>query len=182
MSLFCRWLARGIICLGVVAGVVGCSSTIRYARTASHVKREPVMHRAVSNASVRQPVYSAKADDRLSAVISSYLGTPYRYGGISRQGLDCSGFVHVVFKDVYHLSLPHTTRKLRRLGLKVALSSAQRGDLVFFSGGVWGRVNHVGIYLGEGLFAHASSSKGVTYSTLQDPYYKKHVVELRRVV
>lgn len=99
--------------MGIMSAFSGCSSTIRYAREGSQAHHKPVMHHAGSKNYVRQPVYGAKTDDRLSVVISSYLGTPYRYGGLSQQGLDCSGFVHVVFRDVYQLSLPHTTGALR---------------------------------------------------------------------
>jgi cell wall-associated NlpC family hydrolase len=118
---------------------------------------------------------------RLRSIIKSYLGVPYRYGGTSRRGLDCSGFVNVVFKELNRARVPRTTRRLRKLGKQVPLGQAALGDLVFFRMGSRGTVDHVGIWVGEGRFAHASQSKGITYSRIDQEYYRKRFAYLRRV-
>ena len=119
--------------------------------------------------------------DKLQQVVESYLGTPYRYGEKSRSGIDCSGFVSTVFRKVYDLQLPHSSKKIREYGVRVSLRRARPGDLVFFRGGYLRRINHVGIYMGEGRFIHASSSRGVIYSELEEEYYKRRFAEIRRV-
>jgi cell wall-associated NlpC family hydrolase len=118
---------------------------------------------------------------RLNAVIASYIGTRYRIGGMSRKGVDCSGFVCLVFREVNHTKLGRSTAKLHRYGYSVSRERARVGDLVFFRGGIWNTVNHVGIYLGKGKFAHASSSRGVMYSSLDEKYFRDHFVDIRRI-
>jgi len=119
--------------------------------------------------------------NRLKEIVDSYLGTPYRWGGNTRNGIDCSGLVNEVFKELNHAKLPRTSRRLAKLGVKINRRSARPGDLVFFRTGVFKRVNHVGIYFENGLFAHASSKKGVIYSSLDDTYYKKHFYCIRKI-
>jgi hypothetical protein len=118
---------------------------------------------------------------RLTKIIDSYLGVKYRYGGTSRRGMDCSGFVYVVFKQLAHATLPRSTRGLRRIGAPVSLQRARPGDLIFFRGGLFNRINHVGIYIENRRFAHASSKKGVTYSSLDETYYSRHFAGVRRI-
>lgn len=119
---------------------------------------------------------SGTEDPRLIAEVSSWLGVPYRYGGFSRAGADCSGFVWTVFRSAYNLDLPRTTeeqawhtRKLRRRRLRV-------GDLVFFRTQSRWKISHVGIYLGNDKFIHASTSRGVIVSDLDEPYYARTFV------
>jgi probable lipoprotein NlpC len=119
--------------------------------------------------------------DRVAKVAASYLGTRYRYGGMKRSGTDCSGFVCMVYRDVCHAKLPHSSAKQHALGRKVALHEAQCGDLVFFRGGIFNRINHVGIVISGKKFIHASSRNGVIYSSLDDAYYRQHFVEARRI-
>jgi cell wall-associated NlpC family hydrolase len=119
--------------------------------------------------------------DRLESIIKRHIGTPYRYGGMSRRGMDCSGFVNVVFSELNHARLPRTSRAMSRLGKPVASTDARAGDLVFFRGGIFKRINHVGIYIGDGRFAHASRKKGVICSELDSEYYRKHFAGIRRL-
>ena len=104
-----------------------------------------------------------KDDLPLLEEVSRWLGTPYRYGGTTRTGADCSGFVGAVYKNVYHKSLQRTVGRLKP------------GDLVFFNFSKRKKrtLNHVGIYLKNGYFAHASTSKGVMVNHLSENYYKK---------
>jgi len=120
-------------------------------------------------------------ESRLITIIDSYLGIPYRYGGTNRKGLDCSGFVYLVFRELNRARMPRSTRRLKRVGRIVPRREAKPGDLVFFWTSVPGRVNHVGICVGNGRFVHASSSKGVTYSDLDSKYFRRHFVFVRRI-
>lgn len=105
----------------------------------------------------------------LRAAIRTWLGTPHRLGGMSRGGIDCSGLVVTVYDDLYGMRLPRTTRGLLQSGRRVGRDALAGGDLVFFQPD--GKFNHVGIYLGRGEFAHASSSRGVIISRMDDPFW-----------
>ncbi len=120
-------------------------------------------------------------EDRLRKIINSYIGVRYKDGGMSRNGFDCSGFVAVVFRELNRARLPRSTGKLKSLGKQVSPDDARVGDLVFFRGGVFGMINHVGIYLGNRTFAHSSSTRGVSYDKLDDDYYLEHFAMIRRI-
>ncbi|KAA0874702.1 NlpC/P60 family protein [Nitrincola tapanii] len=109
----------------------------------------------------------------------SWAGTPYRLGGTDRSGIDCSGFVREVFSNVYALDLPRSTDEQVHLGAEVSRQALQPSDLVFFRTGATQR--HVGIYLGEGKFLHASTSRGVIISRLDNPYWKRNYWTARRL-
>ncbi len=111
----------------------------------------------------------------------TFLGTPYRFGGASRYGMDCSGLVLRVYNDVYGIKLPHNTYKLYKRGRTIPLRNLKIGDLVFFSEKQRNRLSHVGIYMGNGYFIHASSSSGVIMSRLNSRYYKKHCIGAKRI-
>lgn len=109
----------------------------------------------------------------LIRTVADWIGTPYRYGGNTQRGADCSGFVLVVYRDVYGKRLPRTTREMDRESSRIRRRRLQEGDLVFFrTKGLFG-VNHVGIYLGNGYFAHSSTSRGVIVSHLEENYYDR---------
>ncbi|NTU58577.1 MAG: NlpC/P60 family protein [Chlorobiaceae bacterium] len=102
--------------------------------------------------------------------IEALKGSRYRYGGNNLEGFDCSGFVKYIYSSSFRIALPRSSSELALLGPIVSRSRLRPGDLVFFSteGEV---VDHVGIYIGEGRFAHASSTEGVSIASLQQPYY-----------
>ena len=113
----------------------------------------------------------ASANSATSVVNTAraYIGTPYVYGGTTTSGFDCSGYIQYVFKQA-GISLPRTTGQLHALGTSVAKSELKAGDLVFFNTSGKG-VSHAGIYIGSKNFIHASSSKGVMISSINDPAY-----------
>ncbi len=121
-------------------------------------------------------------EDKLRRIVASYLGVRYKTGGMDRHGFDCSGFVVVVFRELCRARLPRSTKELRRFGREVSRKDARPGDLVFVKGGAFNSINHVGIYMGNGTFVHASSSKGIRYDRLDDEYYTNHFAMIRRVV
>lgn len=102
---------------------------------------------------------------------ADWKGTRYQYGGQSRDGVDCSGFVQLTYKQQFGVSLPRTTKLQAKLGPEVSRKKLQVGDLVFFQTGI--HVRHVGMYVGNQQFLHASSSKGVTISRMDTAYWSK---------
>ncbi|HDM8159672.1 TPA: C40 family peptidase [Vibrio harveyi] len=106
-------------------------------------------------------------------------GTPYRLGGTKKSGIDCSAFVQKAFVEAYKMSLPRTTRQQSKQGVEMSWSGAQQGDLVFFK--TKRSTYHVGIYLGNKQFMHASTSKGVIISRIDNPYWASKFWQVRRV-
>ena len=133
------------------------------------------------NGCARTPVASPPATPAsLSAVdlAASMVGKPYRYGGATPQGFDCSGLVYYSYQRV-GMNVPRSTERQRKQSRAVT-STPTRGDLVFFN--QEGRnSSHVGIVLGDNRFVHApSSGKYVRVDSLSDPYWRKHLVDVRR--
>ena len=118
--------------------------------------------------------------DRAAAHAAKMVGKPYKYGGASPSGFDCSGLVLFSYQQA-GVALPHNTSQQRRLSQHVKLAELKRGDLLFFD--QEGKKNsHVGIYLGERRFVHApSSGKHVRTDSLDAAYWKKHFSEARRI-
>lgn len=108
------------------------------------------------------------------------MGVPYVWGGVSPSGFDCSGFTQFVLKK-NGISIPRVTSDQYGAGVAVSKSNLRVGDLVFFTTYKAGP-SHVGFYLGDGKFIHASSSKGVTISSLDSSYYSSRYIGARRVI
>jgi len=115
----------------------------------------------------------------LEKVYKKYKGTPYLYGGTTSHGFDCSGFVQRAYMDAFKKKLPRTTKAMMKYGKKINKSALKIGDLVFFH--PTRRYYHVGIYMGDGVFMHASSSRGVMKSNLSLKYWQKSYVMSRRI-
>ncbi|WP_410772402.1 C40 family peptidase [Fontibacillus sp. BL9] len=124
---------------------------------------------------------SAFADTTLNSVVKSVYGTPYKYGGVTTNGFDCSGFTRYVFKKM-GIDLARVSGAQYKQGTAVAKSQLKAGDLVFFNTLGKGKVSHVGIYLGDDKFAHASSSKGIRTDKLSNSYYKTRYVGAKRIL
>jgi murein DD-endopeptidase len=107
------------------------------------------------------------------------VGVPYRYGGESPRGFDCSGLVHYAYARA-GIEVPRTTRELLRQARRVPLSKLRPGDVLFFRVAP-PKISHVGLYIGDGRFVHApSSGKDVSYASLNDDYWSRHVVAAGR--
>jgi hypothetical protein len=159
------WLAVGVLAAGI-GMLAGCRSSDGPVRPGSR-KSEG---KGVS--SVPSSAWQAEAD--------RWIGTPYHRGGDNRAGADCSGFVQQVYLRVAKVSLPRVTRDQFRVGFEVGRSDLRPGDLVFFE--TLGKgVSHVGLMVGGDRFAHASSSKGVTYSRLSETYWNRQFLGARRL-
>lgn len=120
--------------------------------------------------------------DQIMESILGWLGTPYRFGGTTRKSIDCSAFTQSIFEEAAEVKLPRTARWQYTLGEKIDnLEELQFGDLIFFHTRSYARASHCGIYLGDNLFAHASSRYGVTVSSLESGYYNKRFIGGRRL-
>lgn len=119
-------------------------------------------------------------EKQLRAEAEHWKAVRHRLGGIGSTGVDCSGFVMMIYDKLFGIHLPRTTEKLARIGSSVPKSRLQPGDLVFF---MPGRNNgHVGIYLNNGEFVHASTRRGVTISRMNTPYWRNAYWTSRRVL
>jgi len=112
-------------------------------------------------------------NEELYNAIQDWMGTPYRYGGTDKNGVDCSAFVGHIYRQVYGLNLHRVANDIQLDLDPVSKSQLSEGDVVFFTNSK-GRVSHVGIYLKNGLFAHSSTSRGVIISRLDECYWSKH--------
>ena len=106
--------------------------------------------------------------------VEDWWSTSYRYGGTGKNGIDCSALTGLLFSTVYGVSLPRTAREQYSKSKKIKRQNLTEGDLVFFN--TRGGVSHVGVYLTNDYFVHASTSNGVTISSLNDAYYSKRYI------
>ncbi|WP_255463629.1 NlpC/P60 family protein [Microbulbifer sp. YPW1] len=116
---------------------------------------------------------------RLYEQFQEWKGTRYQLGGMSKRGIDCSALVLLTYRDHMGIQLPRTTRYQARTGKAIKRSQLRTGDLVFFKTGRRGR--HVGIYIENGQFLHASVSRGVTISHLSEHYWNSRYWRARRL-
>ncbi len=124
--------------------------------------------------------FPANARERLENEMDKYLGVRYRYGGTGISGMDCSGFVSRVFYDALNISLPRSSAAQAKVGVAVRKANLAFGDLVFFKIRR-NRISHVGIYIGDNYFVHASTKLGVIVSSLNEPYYQRTYATARRL-
>jgi len=125
-----------------------------------------------------QNITAVTGVDEWDDVLSPWLGTPYLYGGSSKVGTDCSGFVSSVYMEKEGIYLPRTTTAEFDMGTSISKSKLKIGDVVFFK--ERGRISHVGIFVGNENFIHASTSRGVTVTSLNDSYWKPRYAGARR--
>ncbi|MDE6265958.1 MAG: C40 family peptidase [Muribaculaceae bacterium] len=151
----------------VMLVLVGCSSKKSVTATATAGRYPGVPKQEV----ILEP--SLKGIRRnLVKEAMTWIGTPYQYGGHSRKGTDCSGFVMEVYGSAAGKKLPRSSREQESLCKRIKRQQLEAGDLVFFGGTKGGgRVAHVGMYIGGNKMIHASTSRGVMVSRIDDPYF-----------
>ncbi|MDA0147593.1 NlpC/P60 family protein [Vibrio sp. LaRot3] len=157
-------LSRGVSAICAIGLLVACSSSPDFSR---------------SNQSSLSPE-ELQTKQKLMDVYQIWQGAPYRLGGTSLNGVDCSAFVQTAYSNGLQVNLPRTTKTQVEIGRAVDYDQAKVGDLVFFKTSYTTR--HVGIYLGNKQFMHASTSKGVIISRLDNPYWAGNFWQFRRVM
>ena len=145
--------------------LIGCSSTVKTPAPALKTQlADPIM-----------------TITQLKDQLDKWFGTPYQYGGLDQRGVDCSGFVYRTFSDRFAIELPRTTVAQTVYGTRIGKEDLQPGDLVFFKTGSGENGLHVGIYDTDNNFIHASTSKGVIRSSMDNVYWRKVFWQARRI-
>lgn len=161
-----KWRFALMLC--ITLNILGCGST---------------PSKPANNSTTLSFATSGKANSQQAALSRHYkawASTAYKLGGLSKAGIDCSGFVHVTYRDVFNKKLPRSTKLLANTGKTVTQKSLKFGDLVFFKTGR--KQRHVGIYINNGQFIHASSSRGVMQSSLRSNYWSQHYWKAKRIL
>ncbi len=123
----------------------------------------------------------AQIDDNLKREIKKFYGAPYKWGGSTPLGVDCSGMIMTIYKNAAGIDLPHNAEQMFETLTPIKKSELAFGDLVFFSSNGGLTATHVGLYVIDDFFVHASSSRGVVLSRLTDRPYRKQFIGARRV-
>ncbi len=161
--------------------LVGCASLFPIKSNKDTSGGNVVSNAGLSNSEIANysrvfgyPV-NAQANPALLAMVKDWLGTPYLYAGNTTSGADCSGFVQQVYLKIYEKPTARTADGMEAQSQAISKSHLKEGDMVFFKIET-PKVGHVGVYLQDGYFVHASSSKGVIISNLSETYYAKYFV------
>jgi lipoprotein Spr len=115
---------------------------------------------------------SATSNLKLYKFIYEWIGTPYHFGGNTKKGIDCSAFAKAIYGQVFNTTILRNSGDIFGMTMPLSKDELKEGDLVFFRGN-GRRISHVGVYLGDNRFAHASSSRGVKISNLNEAYYSR---------
>ncbi|EXI61873.1 hypothetical protein MHD_00295 [Mannheimia granulomatis] len=173
MKLTKKWLSLGILLTSVsILSACSSSDTVNKTRSGSRVSH------STYHSDLSDPIM---AISRLSEHQHEWKGTRYRLGGNSKSGIDCSGFMQVTFRDLFGIDLPRTTTAQAKEGERISKSELRTGDLVFFNTGRGPNGKHVGVYVKNGQFLHASTRGGVIYSDMESPYWSKAFWQARRL-
>lgn len=171
-----RLLPCALLMVLCVALLASCSHSRRTAgkkapgneEKPTHASTPPVIEKY---AMLLEVPPSALTNVRLYEFVDAWMGTPYGYAGSSREGIDCSGFAGTLYREVYQKELPRTARDMEKVSTELGKTDLKEGDLVFFDiNGKKG--SHVGVYLHNNRFVHASTSRGVVISDLDMEYYR----------
>jgi len=112
-------------------------------------------------------------NEKLYRFVDSWIGVPHRSGGMDKKGVDCSGFTTILTKEIYNKAVPRTARSMAEAVKRKYEKDLKEGDLVFFDFDGQ-KFSHVGVYLRNSRFVHASTSRGVIISNLRDPWYYRY--------
>lgn len=178
-----RWSLHKAIIVVLLALLAGCAASCRSKKKVVETTTTNTTYRVSDDWRTLDIKLDRKDNKHLYREVKSWLGTPYKYAGHDRQGTDCSGFVMEVYKTVYHQKIERNSQKIFEKNChEIDKSDLKEGDLIFFNTGNKNRrINHVGLYLKECKFVHASSSRGVIVSDVREAYYEKHFVVAGRV-
>ncbi len=166
-----------VVCFSLILGLSSCH-TVR--RAADESRRDIAPEFNIYHSDKLGYRLVGTENPLLIREVSSWMGVPHRYGGMNRSGADCSGFVWNVYMNTFEIRLPRSTEGMSGAVRKIRKRRLREGDLVFFR--TMGRkTSHVGIFLSDNKFIHASTSRGVVVNDLNEPYYAKRFVYGGRV-
>lgn len=177
-----RYICRVLPAVALATLLSACSSTNSHnnAQTDTHAVKNNGFLLQASQDEFEQLVQNVDIKSRLMDQYADWKGVRYRFGGTSKRGIDCSAFVQTTFREQFGLDLPRSTYGQEDVGKSITRGKLRAGDIILFRTGPRGR--HVGIYLGNDNFVHASTSSGVMISSLNDSYWKPRYREARRVL
>ena len=185
-----RFLPLAWLSLVAVLSLVvsGCSSVQPTRKSRPYLLPTPTTQQRPAAAAARppgprQPVLQITAPQSPWRTESErWYGTPYRFGGNDANGFDCSGYASMLYLHVAGMNLPRTSQQQFSLGQPVSQDDLRPGDLVFFRSPNSSAISHVGVYIGSSYFTHSSTSRGVTYNSIRESYYRHNFHGARRVV
>ena len=161
------------ILIGII--LISCQTSVRFASD-----KIPIDEKAsIEKTKIDQNIdFDSYPKSKIIDIAESWIGVPYSYGGDSRNGVDCSAFVKLIYSEM-GIELPRTSVQQYDYARKVDYDEKQIGDLIFFKNK--NSVNHVGLYVGNNYMIHSSTSKGVIRQSLADPYYQKKYAGTGRI-
>ena len=174
-------MMKYILFLFLICCLAGCNSILLQKRKVRYIPEPKNLSSQFQHSSTKKNApghFSVK--EKLLSQYNEWKGTRYREGGLSKRGVDCSGFVQITFRSKLGVDVPRLTEQQVKVGQSVARSNLRPGDLIFFKTGFFSR--HVGIYVGGTRFLHASSAKGVTISSLKEEYWADSYWLAKRIV
>lgn len=175
-----RYILRALPAIALATFLSACSSNHNVQTDTHAANGQSTLLLQASQDEFEQMVQNVDVKSRILNQYANWKGVRYRLGGTSKTGIDCSAFVQTTFREQFGLTLPRSTSEQKETGKGVSRTKLRPGDLVLFRAGSTGR--HVGIYLGNDNFVHASTSSGVMISSLNDSYWKNRFREARRVL
>lgn len=168
-------MLKKFLLITVVLTLAACSSGSRQGTIASNDAQQ--LDTLISQLKTNKPHQSSLiSNKRLSKVYQEWVGTNYRFGGTTKQGIDCSAFMQETFLSAFGIDLPRSTSDQQSIGKRIQRNELKQGDLVFFR-----KNRHVGVYIGNNRFMHASTSQGVTINSLSEDYWTRNYTQSRRV-
>ena len=174
-------MLKHIIVVGSLLVMAGCTTVSDHKSGKRMTGNKPSSSLTYSiSTEPMKPKRSLATISDLQQVYQRWRGVPYRFGGESAQGIDCSAFTQALYQEAFGMDLPRSTHEQVQLGREVEKDELRPGDLVFFRTGR--SMRHNGVYVGNGKFAHASSSVGVTISSLDNVYWRSRYWQARRVL
>ncbi len=189
-----------IFILGLGLLFAGCTTTTKQISSKNVIQDNAIKHSIKKNDNiVYEPIitpeeYKKMIEEQTTQVDTStavdmnqalmdfykeWKNVRYKFGGNSKKGIDCSAFTQRIYKEKFDMKIPRSTRTQVKVGKEIKKSELELGDLVFFKTGVQDR--HVGVYMGNGDFMHASI-KGVKFTKLDKPFYKRKYWTSRRII
>jgi len=170
---------KSVLLIVCIVFFTACST-----KNTPHYTKKPKLKHTQQYKQNKIPPYKPKTKNYITTALykeyKKWYKTPYKYGGCSRDGVDCSSLIQKIYKDAFNIQIPRTTKEQAKIGYKVSKNSSKEGDLVFFKTSY--NTRHTGIIIERGKFLHTSTKYGVIISHLNNPYWKSKYWQTRRIL